>query len=401
MKLLYLGIRCDTKDKDGSAWNIHFANLLEVFNYKKYDVKFFKLNHVYKKNFSLFNLPFLLIRETFYRKRLIPFQELLYIQRCRVNRIDLISQEYLGNFNPDILFFEGIRTCFLIEDIKNFTSKNFKIICDMDDLLSYRYWNLFKNNDFISFGYETKSLRNFSKVINFIVFKQLFLIYEIIALSQTEKKLTELCDGISLINKKEKILLEKKKGKKSKSLINTTLSFDPFFSITNSYKFIKIERFIFIGSDRQIQNRTAIINLIKIWEDTKIHFNLHIYGKMFHKYNVSNKKVIFEGFVENLSDCYKENSVLINLTTIKGGIKIKTIEAISRGIPVIGYENAFGGIPDKINLFNLKNNKDVRNFLKTENINNLLLEQHKIQNKIGSAILSKEAIINNWEKLLN
>ena len=50
---------------------------------------------------------------------------------------------------------------------------------------------------------------------------------------------------------------------------------------------------------------------------------------------------------------------------------------------------------------NLKNNKDVRNFLKTENINNLLLEQHKIQNKIGSAILSKEAIINNWEKLLN
>ena len=59
----------------------------------------------------------------------------------------------------------------------------------MDDLLSIRYWNLLKCNGFISFGYETKSLNNFSKIINSVIFKQLFLIYEIIALSQAEKNL--------------------------------------------------------------------------------------------------------------------------------------------------------------------------------------------------------------------
>ena len=104
MRLLYFGIRCDSKDKDGSAWDQHFQNLLEVFKYQNYNVKFFKLNNLYKKNFSYLNLPFLLIKESLHRKRLIPFQELIYMQKCQLNRITLISKEFVDSFDPNILF---------------------------------------------------------------------------------------------------------------------------------------------------------------------------------------------------------------------------------------------------------------------------------------------------------
>ena len=45
-----------------------------------------------------------------------------------------------------------------------------------------------------------------------------------------------------------------------------------------------------------------------ICKDHNLNFNLHIYGKMFHKYNVSSNNVIFEGYVEDLSNCSKKNS---------------------------------------------------------------------------------------------
>ena len=268
----------------------------------------------------------------------------------------------------------------------------------MDDLLSRRYFYIKKNNHQISFGYETKNLSFFSKFINNSLIKNIFLRYEISALQNSESKLKFLCNSISLVSKKEAQNLKKIKGI-NKSYISHTLSFDPYFDVKDSYSFSNIERFIFIGSDRQIQNQSSINNLLKIWMDESIKTNLFIYGKMFKSYFTKRNNIFFKGYVKDLSECYLKNSVLINLTEIDGGIKIKTIQAISRGIPVIGLHNAFDGLPLDIDLFKFKNISQVNSFLKSEQVNNYIIKQYEVQNKIAKKILSKESVFLNWESI--
>ena len=399
MNLLYIGIRCNDKDEDGSAWNHHKENLKYIFKQLNFKVNYIKLSDLKKKNYNAFLDLFYIFKQIFLRKRLIPFQELIYLFKFYSNCRNVNFREILIQKKIDIIFIESSRLTFILEEINNLIDTKEKlIICDMDDMLSRRYSIIRKNNNSISFGFETKNLYFLSKVINTYAIKHLFLKYEVRALINAESKLKQLCNSISLVSKKEAYYLKKSKGSNN-AYIKNTYSFDPYFDVEKSYSFSNIERFIFIGSDRQLQNKSSIKNLLKIWSDENINIDLYIFGRIFNNYKTLSKRVFFKGYVSDLSQCYQKNSVLINLTEIEGGIKIKTIQAISRGIPVIGLHNAFDGLPLSIDLFKFKNISQVKSFLKSSKINNNLIKQHHIQNQIAREILTKKSVLSNWKSI--
>lgn len=80
---------------------------------------------------------------------------------------------------------------------------------------------------------------------------------------------------------------------------------------------------------------------------------LHIAGSFSDDLKTINQKNInFHGFVDDKVNFMKNSGILVVPLTSGSGIKIKILEAMSYGIPVIGTKKAFEGI-------NITNNKEV------------------------------------------
>ena len=396
-KVLYIGIRCLKLDIDGTAWNHHLEILRQVFRDNNLHVDYVDITNRNVKKNILFKVLKTIIYESIKRKRLIPFQEIIYINDRYIR-----EKEYKYISDSDYIFIEGVRSCFAIEDIIRIIDISKKrIICDMDDLISERYKNMLKNNIEITFGYETKTLNKITKLINLPIIRRLFLLYEFIALRMTEKKLLSICNEITLVSEYESSILKQVYIKNKQAKIHTTLSFDPYFDEKDFIDFKELKKFIFIGSDRQLQNKTSIDNLIKIWEKYNIPYIINIYGKMYYKYKTNNDNIKFNGFVENLDECYSKGSVLINLTEIKGGIKIKTVQSIIRGIPVIGFKNAFDGLPKWANTIKINNIYDMNNLLSSKNINSCIQKQYNAQKMCKEGFINRQIVLKKWERVFS
>jgi hypothetical protein len=102
-------------------------------------------------------------------------------------------------------------------------------------------------------------------------------------------------------------------------------------------------RFVFIGSDRLLQNRLSIDLLLLIWQRDHISYPLYIYGHQ-SRSQVEIANVFWGGFAEELDDVYTRNSILVAPAAIGGGIKTKILEALSFGNIPLGNRASFEGI---------------------------------------------------------
>ncbi len=73
---------------------------------------------------------------------------------------------------------------------------------------------------------------------------------------------------------------------------------------------------------------------------------LHIFGKICDKFSNVPDNVILHGFVQAESDAYAFCNVMINPTITGTGIKLKTLEAMACGRPIISSPEGAAGIPD-------------------------------------------------------
>lgn len=67
-------------------------------------------------------------------------------------------------------------------------------------------------------------------------------------------------------------------------------------------------------------------------------------GKICEKIKVQHKNIILRGIVDNLENFYSEVDLIINPLTFGTGLKIKSIEALSYGVPIISTKIGFEGI---------------------------------------------------------
>lgn len=77
-----------------------------------------------------------------------------------------------------------------------------------------------------------------------------------------------------------------------------------------------------------------------------IDVRLHVYGGVCAKVRDVPPSVEMRGFVDDVEDVYRECDVMINPVIHGGGIKIKSIEALSRGKPLIASPEGAVGIAD-------------------------------------------------------
>jgi len=89
-----------------------------------------------------------------------------------------------------------------------------------------------------------------------------------------------------------------------------------------------------------------------VWDEIwrKHSFTLNIYGNIKHSFLLSsemrNKNIIFHGFVDDLEKLYDSLDIIINPVRCGAGLKIKNVEALSHGIPLITTSHGASGIED-------------------------------------------------------
>ena len=104
-----------------------------------------------------------------------------------------------------------------------------------------------------------------------------------------------------------------------------------------------ITRFVFIGSDGLVQNRLTIEYLVELWAELRPAVRLHIFGKQNNAYPAT-EGVVFEGFVEHVTDVYAPGSIMLAPSFVRGGVKTKILEAMSFGNVPVGNDITFEGI---------------------------------------------------------
>ena len=175
----------------------------------------------------------------------------------------------------------------------------------------------------------------------------------------------------------------------------------PFHIKINDNFFEKDGFITFAGDFSFAPNRAALDKIIELAQDIDIQFKL--FGSKFPNDVELPSNVSFLGYADSLMDLYKGARALIYPVQYGTGVKNKVIEAMSYGIPVIGYKEAFTNIKlNEIVARNVVNSpSDFKNLLCSD-LTNMSFAVHDI---ISSSLSKKSAVetINSnlaWLQLL-
>ncbi|MCR4467010.1 glycosyltransferase [Burkholderia sp. SCN-KJ] len=254
-------------------------------------------------------------------------------------RVALMSA--IAEFRPDVIYFDGIR---LIDYAVLVRRKlpECRIVMDFDDLMSRRA-GILREQDFpLSAGYLAKSIPGpFVRLANAGIFRNAFLQYEEFALRRQEREAIRASNAVTLVSTEDAGAL--RASLEDGEAAKTHVIAPPMSSqIPVRHPSVPL-RFVFIGSDRQLQNRLAIEYLVKLWARLAPSAPLVIFGSMVGQYDpVPN--VVFAGFAETQADVYTGCSIALCPAFLRGGIKSKVLEAISYGCVPVGNAAAYEGL---------------------------------------------------------
>jgi hypothetical protein len=256
------------------------------------------------------------------------------LQECLFDSVDakrsLLTAVY--NIKPCSVYFDSIRCSPLVRHLieSGYTGR---IIVDFDDLLSERYkqYSRYTNYGF-QLGYFSSIIGSqLSRLIEAFPLSGWILRRESMKLTQIENEIAKVVDIVLLSSEKEsRTLISRIHGKKSTVTVLHQLFSVREEIVTPEQPF----RFVFVGSDRQIQNAVVIDYLINLWELLKPDYPLYIYGRQRRHYKPIDN-VFICGFETDFYKIYTSNSIAITWAVLPGGVKTKTLEALSFGIPVI------------------------------------------------------------------
>ena len=102
----------------------------------------------------------------------------------------------------------------------------------------------------------------------------------------------------------------------------------------------------FIGSGNPVNEHSIQAFLDEYFKHPIANENMQVIlaGKICNIMEIDHPNIILKGIVEDLEDFYSEIDVIINPLTFGTGLKIKSIEALSYGVPIISTKIGFEGI---------------------------------------------------------
>jgi len=237
--------------------------------------------------------------------------------KCKFN-------EYLVKNKFDNIIVEYIRLDYLVNDLHD----NYTTIIDTHDLMSLRNISYLKNGDK----------------------------HHIVISEEEEYKLLSKYNYILAIQKNEYNLLNENIKKEKNLLVYHAVDIQTKYLSKKIFKNI-----VFISGPA---NRKHIIWFIEnIWKYflDETGLTLNIYGsvcKNLQQYKKI-KNIVLHGYIKDLNSIYSSADLVINPVLYGGGLKIKNIETLANGVPLITTDEGANGIEDGINYsFLLANSVD-------------------------------------------
>jgi glycosyltransferase involved in cell wall biosynthesis len=268
-------------------------------------------------------------------------------------KVSKILNELTNSKNYDLILFDTLRIGQFFEKQELVKGKH---ILYLDDLFSLRYEKMLQTykqypnvhlNAIGNFGKFIPSfLRPFLK-LNFIEKSLLKIEKDLI-----KKREVEISDKIPtnlLINKNEVKML-------NQYLFNTSVrEIKPYLKIEkeSNRKFDGKAQFVFLGALNVPHNSISIISFIENQMNKLItripNVKLLIIGKhpsekLIYLANKYRNYIEIKGYVEDIDSIFDTSCAMIVPLLFGTGVKLKTLEAFSRGLPVIGTDFAFEGI---------------------------------------------------------
>ena len=241
--------------------------------------------------------------------------------------------------DPDVIYLDGVRTYPLFLALKQRKPK--RIIVDFDDLMSRRM-DEFGSSGVVPLGYIEKSLPGWARTLaNPQALGRAVLSYERGMLASVERNMTTCSDGVVLVSSVDAALLSEGLSSAAREKVWVI---PPCVDVVHPVPPPGAPlRFVFIGSDRQSQNRLTIEYLHALWDKVRPSATLVIAGPMVRDWPpVPN--MVFSGWIENTADLYAPGSIMITPSFIRGGIKTKVLQAFAHGCPAVGNDATFEGM---------------------------------------------------------
>ena len=266
------------------------------------------------------------------RGRPLPLQCLLYASAAEAER--LARQIRDGKY--DVVYLDTVRCQILLRALRRL-APDIHVVSDFDDLMSRRAAFLARQGlPFLS-GHVGPQLPGWLRWLIEVPLARLITAYEALTLPAAENEVVRNSDVTVLLSPVERRMLETRSGV-------AVISIPPAVPLeAPAWRHAETLRFVFIGSDRQLQNRTAIDALLDSWRRVAPTTELHIFGRQ-GRPNPAVPGVVWHGFVEDLAEVYQPGSIALVPATVAGGIKTKVAEAWAWGCPVLGNEIAFEGL---------------------------------------------------------
>lgn len=224
--------------------------------------------------------------------------------------------EFAKNIDPKAIIIEYIRLAYLVEGLNN---QQYKLFIDTHDAMSIRCESFSK-----------KGIQHWITISK-----------------EEEAKCLSLFNVVIAIQHREAFFFQKLLP--AQKIITIPYAVSPkYLPKTNQSPHVCLG---FLAANSQ-ENRTSIQWFLDhIWKNisnSRPHSKLLIGGTVSHSIKTNiHKNVILLGFVDDLPRFYQSIDIIINPILSGGGIKIKNIEALSYGLPLVTTSVGAEGFPAK------------------------------------------------------
>jgi len=263
-----------------------------------------------------------------------PFKKPIQISIYNNSKNIKFFKKYVKSIKPDIIFIDYIRS----GDYA--LSLNLPKIINYDDPQSLKYKRMeeFLNEIENPFGEGIDFLpKLLKKVFLFKIFKKIILKYEIYTLKRYEREISKYYDLVLTNSKEDALYLKKNKIK--------NIGFFPPLIDREFYNFDpqnKKDIITFIGKMDYPPNPHAVLYFIKeilpeLEKNYKGKFEFYVIGSKTPEwmFKLSNEKIKIVGEVEDIRPYLAESKVFVAPLKFGTGIKVKILEAMALGVPVV------------------------------------------------------------------
>ncbi|MES2266950.1 MAG: glycosyltransferase family 4 protein [Bacteroidota bacterium] len=221
-------------------------------------------------------------------------------------------EELLNNYSPDAVIIEYIHLSYML----NFVDEQVKMILDMHDIISDR------THEFRQFNY-SGALPEMS--------------------AENEFAIMEIYDNIMVLCGPDRDKLE--------AVAPGKVLLCPHPVLVHEKLTRPVARKITYMASEYLPNIDAIAHFIEnAWPaiSAEHHVELHIFGNICNTFTPENLPpgVILRGYKQDINEIYNEADIMVNPVRFGAGMKIKTLEALASGVPLVTTTHGARGLTE-------------------------------------------------------